>query len=104
VELECQECGSDQQGAGSSVGEGRLHVTDHVEVTSVKDEIREWTGVFHNHSAIYTKYKNICTKTTSTLQRRHVQHSRGTVTGLPFLLTCADSFGCQLVYASSLCC
>jgi hypothetical protein len=47
---------------------------------TVKDGIREWTSVFHNHSAIYAKYKNVCTKTTSTLQRRHVQHLRGTVT------------------------
>ncbi len=69
-----------------------LHVTDNVEVTTVKDEIQEWTGVFHNHSSIYTiqkrlykddiytEYKNVCTKTTSTLQRRHVQHLRGSVT------------------------
>ncbi len=33
--------GSDQQGAGSSVGEGGcvwLHETDHVRVTTVKDD------------------------------------------------------------------
>ncbi len=71
MELECQECGSDQQGAGSSVGEGGGAAACNRSrgVTSVKDKIREWTGVFHNHSAIYTKYKNVCTKTTSTLQR-----------------------------------
>jgi IS30 family transposase len=71
---------------------GGLGVQITSEVTSVKDEIREWTGVFHNHSSIYTiqkrlykddiytEYKNVCTKTTSTLQRRHVQHLRGSVT------------------------
>ncbi len=58
---------------------GGLPCSDHVGGTSVKDKFREWTGVFHNHSAIYTKYKN-GTKTTSTLLRRHVQHPRGSVT------------------------
>jgi hypothetical protein len=46
----------------------------------VKDEIWEWTGVFLNHSAIYTKYNNVCTKTTSLqntktfVQRRHLHY------------------------------
>jgi hypothetical protein len=30
---------------------------------------------------LFIQYKNVCTKTTSTLQRRHVQHLRGSVTG-----------------------
>jgi hypothetical protein len=74
---------------------GGLRVQITSEVTGVKDEIQEWIGVFHNHSAIYTKYKNVCTKTTSiqkvctkttsTLQRRHVQHLKGSVTNPPFL-------------------
>ncbi len=33
---------------------------------------RRRPATLHNHSAIYTKYKNLCTKMTSTLQRRHV--------------------------------
>jgi hypothetical protein len=42
VKLECQECGSDQQGAGSSVGEGVcvcvVACSDHIEVTTIKDD------------------------------------------------------------------
>ncbi len=88
--------GSDQQGAGSSVGGGAAACSDHVGDTTVKEEIWEWTRVFHNHSAIYTKYKNVCTKTTSTLQRQHVQHMRGSVTGayvfsLLVLFSCFNS-------------
>jgi hypothetical protein len=38
---------------------GELGVQITSEVTSVKDEIREWTGVFHNHSSIYTMQKRL---------------------------------------------
>jgi hypothetical protein len=38
---------------------GGLGVQITSEVTSVKDEIREWTGVFHNHSSIYTIQKRL---------------------------------------------
>jgi hypothetical protein len=46
---------------------GGLHVQILSEVTSVKDGIREWNGVFHNHSAIYAKYKNV-------VQRQHLHY------------------------------
>jgi hypothetical protein len=35
---------------------GGLRVQITSEVTSVKDEIREWTGVFHNHSVVQRRH------------------------------------------------
>jgi hypothetical protein len=43
------------RGLGAVWGVGAAVCSDHVRVTTVKDEIQEWTRVFHNHSAIFYK-------------------------------------------------